>query len=71
MRQEALDAGRVFTMFFDRFYVSLSGSYHARSRSSKRSTSVIGPDDLIGVMTPEMSPSAITYSRKTTSIEKR
>ena len=31
---------------------------------------MIGPDDLIGVMTPEMSPSAITYSRKTASIEK-
>ena len=30
---------------------------------------MIGPDDLVGVMTPEMSPSAITYSRRTTSIE--
>ena len=70
MRQEALDAGRVFTLFFDRFYVSLSGSYHARKPIIETLDRVIGPDDLIGVMTPEMSPSAITYSRKTTSIEK-
>ena len=70
MRQEAMDAGRVFTMFFDRFYVSLSGSYQARKPIIDTLDRVIGPDDLIGVMTPEMSPSAITYSRKTTSIEK-
>ncbi len=70
MRQEALDAGRVFTLFFDRFYVSISGSYHARKPIIETLDRVIGPDDLIGVMTPEMSPSAITFSRKTTSIEK-
>ena len=70
MRQEAQDAARVFTLFFDRFYVSLSGSYHARKPIIETLDRVIGPDDLIGVMTPEMSPSAITFSRKTTSIEK-
>ena len=30
MRQEAGDSARVFTLFFDRLFVSLSGSYHAR-----------------------------------------
>ena len=70
MRQEAQDSARVFTLFFDRFYVSLSGSYHARKPIIETLDRVIGPDDLIGVMTPEMSPSAITFSRKTTSIEK-
>ena len=70
MRQEAQDAARVFTLFFDRFYVSLSGSYHARKPIIETLDRVIGPDDLVGVMTPEMSPSAITFSRKTTSIEK-
>lgn len=70
MQQEAQDAARVFTLFFDRFFVSLSGSYHARKPIIETLDRVIGPDDLVGVMTPEMSPSAITFSRKTTSIEK-
>jgi VWFA-related protein len=70
MRQEANDAARVFTLFFDRLFVSLSGSYHARKPIIETVDRVIGPDDLIGVMTPDMSPAAITYSRRTTSIER-
>jgi VWFA-related protein len=69
MRQEVQDSARVFTLFFDRLFVSLSGSYHARKPIIETMDRVIGPDDLIGVMTPDMSPSAITYSRRTTSIE--
>ena len=69
MRQEANDASRVFTLFFDRLFVSLPGSYHARKPIIETMDRVIGPDDLIGVMTPDMSPSAITYSRRTASIE--
>ncbi|MFA5907139.1 MAG: VWA domain-containing protein [Vicinamibacterales bacterium] len=70
MRQEANDAARVFTLFFDRPHVSLSGSYHAKKPIVETLDRVIGPDDLVGVMTPEMSPSAITYSRRTSSIER-
>lgn len=70
MRQDAQDSARVFTLFFDRFFVSLSGSYRASKPIIETLDRVIGPDDLVGVMTPEMSPSAITFSRKTTSIEK-
>jgi VWFA-related protein len=69
MRQEAQDSARVFTLFFDRLFVSLSGSYHARQPIIETMDRVIGPDDLIGVMTPDMSPSSITYSRRTESIE--
>ena len=69
MRQDANDAARVFTLFFDRLFVSLSGSYHARKPIIETMDRVIGPDDLIGVMTPDMSPGAITYSRRTGSIE--
>ena len=69
MRQDANDAARVFTLFFDRLFVSLSGSYHARKPLIETMDRVIGPDDLIGVMTPDMSPSNITYSRRTASIE--
>jgi len=70
MRQDANDAARVFTLFFDRLFVSLSGSYHARKPIIETMDRVIGPDDLIGVMTPGLSPTAITYSRRTTSIER-
>lgn len=69
MRQEAQDAARVFTLFFDRYFVSLDGSFHARKPLIETLDRVIGQDDLIGVMTPEIPVSAITYSRKTTSIE--
>jgi VWFA-related protein len=70
MRQEADDATRVFTLFFDRLFVSLSGSYHARKPIIETMDRVIGPDDLIGVMTPDMSPGAVTYSPRTGSIER-
>jgi VWFA-related protein len=69
MQQAAQDAARVFTLFFDPVYVSLSGSYHARKPIIETLDRVIGEDDLVGVMTPEMPVSAITYSRRTTSIE--
>ena len=70
MNQQAADAARVFTLFFDRFHVQLAGSYHARRPLIETLDRVIGPDDLVGVMTPEMSASAITYSRRTSSIER-
>ena len=70
MDQQVASAARVFTLFFDRWQVSLSGSYHARKPIIETLDRVIGPDDLVGVMTPEMSPSSITYSRRTGSIER-
>jgi VWFA-related protein len=70
MQQDVSDAARVFTLFFDRMFVSLSGSYHARKPIIETIDRVIGPDDLIGVMTPEVSPTAVTYSRRTGSIER-
>ncbi len=69
MQQNAQDAARVFTLFFDRYFVSLDGSFHARKPIIETLDRIIGEDDLVGVMTPEMPTSAITYSRKTTSIE--
>jgi VWFA-related protein len=70
MTQQAADSARMFTLFFDRFHVQVSGSYHARKPIIETLDRVIGPDDLVGVMTPEMSASSITYSRRTGSIER-
>lgn len=70
MQQELTDASRVFTFFFDNLRVSLPGSYHAQKPIVDTLNRVIGPDDLIGVMTPQMSPSSVTYSRRTSSVER-
>ena len=68
MRQQASDAARVFTLFFDRLHVSLAGSYHASKPIVDTLDRLIGADDLVGIMTPEMSPGSITFSSRTTSI---
>ncbi len=70
MNQQAEDAARVFTLFFDRMFVQVSGSYRARKPIIDTLDRVIGPDDMVGVMTPDMSPGSITYSRRTGSIER-
>jgi VWFA-related protein len=70
MRQNAEQAARVFTFFFDRLFVSIDGSYRAQKPIVDTLERLIGPDDLVGVMTPEMSPASITYSRRTESVER-
>jgi VWFA-related protein len=71
MRDAATDPNaRLFTLFFDTLHVSLNGSYHAQNAVVGTLDKVIGQDDLVGVMTPEMSPTNITFGRRTTSIER-
>jgi VWFA-related protein len=70
MNLQAADSARLFTLFFDRWSVQVSGSYRARKPIIETLDRVIGPDDMVGAMTPEMSPGAITYSRRTSSIER-
>ena len=70
MRQDAADAARLFTLFVDRFHVSVAGSFHANKPIIATLDRVIGQDDMVGVMTPEMSASSITYSRRTSNIER-
>ena len=70
MRQDAADTARLFTIFMDRPHVSVAGSYHANKPIVETLDRLIGADDLIGLMTPEMSPSAITFSQRTSGIER-
>lgn len=70
MRQDTQDAARVFTLFFDRHFVQLSGSAAARGPVIDALDKIVGPDDMIGAMMPGMAPTAVTYSRKTGSIER-
>jgi VWFA-related protein len=71
MREAAADSSaRLFTLFFDTYHVSLSGSYRARNPVIETLDKVIGQDDLVGAMTPEMSPTNIVYGHRTSSIER-
>src|SRR5689334_7048107 len=69
MRGQAEEAVRLFTLFFDPLTTSMSGSYHLRKPLLDTLEKVIGNDDAIGVMTPDMSPSSITYGRRLDTIE--
>jgi VWFA-related protein len=69
MRQQVADAARVFTLFFDPFYTGIAGSYYLQKPLVDTLNKVIGPDDMIGAMTPFFEPSMITYSKRSESIE--
>ena len=60
---------RVFVLFLDTGFVQIEGSYHAQAPLTRLLDQVIGQDDLVGVMTPEMSPRDVALGRRTTSIE--
>ncbi len=47
----------------------LSGSFHARKPLVQLLDRVIGQDDMVGVMTPEMSARNLTLARRTETIE--
>src|SRR5262245_19513795 len=70
MREAVADPdARLFTLFFDTFHVSLTGSYRAQAPVVTMLDKVVGQDDLIGAMTPEMSPINIVYGHRRSSIE--
>ena len=69
-RQAAQDPrARVFVLFLDINHVELAASRAIRAPLIEALDRLIGADDLIAVMTPEMSPSDITFARRTTTIE--
>jgi len=60
---------RVFVLFLDTYHVDVAASHRIRQPLVRALDNIIGPDDLIGVMTPEMSPNDITFARKTTTVD--
>jgi VWFA-related protein len=60
---------RVFVLFLDYNHVEVEASHRIRQPLIEALNRLIGADDLVAVMTPEMSPSSITFARKTTTIE--
>jgi VWFA-related protein len=65
----ASSRARVFVLFLDAYHVSVDGSHRIQKPLVQALDRLIGPEDLIGVMTPEMSASDVTFARKTTTIE--
>jgi len=61
---------RLFVLFLDQWHVSLGGSARAQAPVSEILNRVISPDDLVGVMTPEMSPQSLNLTRRTAVIDR-
>jgi VWFA-related protein len=60
---------RLFVLFLDVWHVHIEGSYRAQNPMTNFLNRVIGQDDMVGVMTPEMSARNLTLARRTTTIE--
>ena len=60
---------RVFVIFLDVHNVSVAGTWNIREPLIKLVNRILGPADLVGIMTPEMSPAQITFARKTEVFE--
>lgn len=60
---------RVFVLFMDTWHVQVDGSYRAQAPVMRLLTTVIGQDDLVGVMTPEMSARNMTLARRLDTLE--
>ena len=60
---------RLFVLFLDDKHVEVSGTHNIRKPLTDMLERLIGPDDLFGVMTPEMSATQVAFARKTTTID--
>jgi VWFA-related protein len=60
---------RVVVVFLDIPHVTLFGSHVIKEPIIKLINRILGPDDLVGLMTPEMSASHVVLGRKTNVIE--
>src|SRR5690242_11292022 len=61
---------RVFVVYLDIEHVDVAGSHSIKEPLIDFMNRVMGDDDLLAVMTPEMSPSQLTFGRKTDVIER-
>jgi len=59
----------VFVIFLDVYHVEVGGSHNIRKPLIDMLNRIIGQEDLVGVMTPEMSATDVTFARRTTTIE--
>ena len=70
MRQAAADPrSRVFVIFLDALHVTRDGAKNIGPPLIRFIDRLLGPDDLVGIMTPWMSPSDVVLQRKTSVME--
>jgi VWFA-related protein len=68
-RQMAAEArARIFVIFLDTYHTTIEGSATMRLPLIKFLDRLMGPDDMVALMTPEMGASEIALGRKTTVI---
>ena len=60
---------RVFVIFLDHNHVGVAGSHAIKEPLIDLLQRVLSDDDLVAMMTPDMSPSHLTFSRRTNVIE--
>src|SRR5882672_1239772 len=60
---------RIFVLFLDTYHVDVAASHNIRKPLVDALDRLIGPDDLVAVMTPEMSATDIAFARKTKTID--
>ena len=59
---------RLFVLFIDTYHIHPASAHNVRSALTRFIDRMLAPDDLIAVMTPEMSASSITFTRRPASI---
>jgi VWFA-related protein len=70
MRERVADPRRrVFVLFLDTYHSSLGSSMSSRKAFLRFLQRIVGPDDLIAGMTPEMSPDALTFGSRTEALD--
>ena len=61
---------RVFVVFFDTWHVSFDGSAKAAAPVSELLNRIVGANDLVGVMTPDIPARTLSLTRRTEAIER-
>jgi VWFA-related protein len=56
---------RVFVLFLDVPHVTIEGTWHSREGLIRLVDRMLGDDDLVGIMTPMMTPAEVVFARKT------
>jgi VWFA-related protein len=71
IQQAANPRSRVFVIFLDTPNVTVDGSHKIKEPIIRLIDRIVGPDDLVGIMTPAMSTSNMVLGRKTQVIEQQ
>jgi VWFA-related protein len=69
MQQATNPRSRVFVIYLDTWNVNVGGSHNIAEPIIRLLDRIIGPDDLVGIMTTEMAASQVILARKTQVIE--